>query len=265
MSSTRLAVHFTPRVRPSAGSRILLPQMPGRKAPETERREQILRAALRVATRRRLAGLTIREIAREARLSSGLILFHFKTRDGLISALLGWLLEKTSVLRPQAMKRSDRPASKCLVALMRAEAVRMASDRARSELFFEYWVLGSRMKGLRRQMRRALGRYRREFRALADEVLSSALGRPELRAQSVANAAVSFVYGCAIQAVIDPEHFDVKVPLKVLDYINAARLEETTASEHHGCSKPAKPSQLDQASRRGRLPSRGRRRSHAPP
>lgn len=246
------------------GHVILLPQMPGRKAPETERREQILRAALRVATRRRLAGLTIREIAREARLSSGLILFHFKTRDGLISELLGWLLEKTSVLRPQAMKRSDQPAINCLVALTRAEAVRMASDRARSELFFEYWVLGSRIKGLRGQMRRALVRYRREFRALADEVASSALGRPEPRAQSVANAAVSFVYGCAIQAVIDPEHFDVKVPLRILDYVNAARLEEPIASAHHRRPTPAKPSQLDPASRRRRLPSRGRRRPQAP-
>ncbi|MGE3512646.1 MAG: TetR/AcrR family transcriptional regulator [Vicinamibacterales bacterium] len=206
--------------------------MPGRKAPEIERREQILQAALRVAIRRRLSGLTIREIASEARLSSGLVLFHFRTRDGVISALLGWLLDKTSVLRPATIERSGRPALDCLVALIRAEAARMASDRARSELFFEYWVLGSRMKGLRRQMRRALIRYRQEFRALADEVFSSTPGRRELRAESVANAAVSFVYGCAIQAVIDPEHFDVKAPLKILDLATMARPDETSAPAH---------------------------------
>ena len=207
--------------------------MPGRKAPEVERREQILQAALRVATRRRLSGLTIREIASDARLSSGLVLFHFKTRDGVISALLGWLLEKTSVLRPATINRSDRPALDCLVALIRAEAARMAGDRARSELFFEYWVLGSRMKGLRRQMRGALARYRQEFRALADEVLSSTPARPGLRAESVADAAVSFVYGCAIQAVIDPEHFDVQAPLKILDLATWVRPDEPSAPAHN--------------------------------
>jgi AcrR family transcriptional regulator len=203
--------------------------MPGRKAPEIVRREQILQAALRVAIRRRLSGLTIREVASEARLSSGLVLFHFRTRDGLISALLGWLLDKTSVLRPAAMERSERPALDCLVALVRAEAARMATDRARSELFFEYWVLGSRMKELRRQMRRALIRYRQEFRALADEVFSSAPGRPEVRAESVASAAVSFVYGCAIQAVIGPKHFDVDGPLKILDLWTSVGPEKSSA------------------------------------
>ncbi len=192
--------------------------MPGRKAPE-ERREQILRAALRVAMRNRLSGLTIRDIAREARLSSGLVLFHFKTRDRLISALLSWLLERTSVLRPPAIERVEGSALDCLVALIRAEAARMASDRVRSELFFEYWVLGTRMKGLRRQMRRGLARYRHEFRTLAAKVLSSAHGQPGSQTEWVADAAVSFVYGCAIQAVIDPERFNVKAPLKILDLI----------------------------------------------
>ncbi len=65
--------------------------MPGQKAPEVARREQILNAAFRVALRERLAGVRIRDVAREADLSSGLVLFHFKTKDALIAALLEWL------------------------------------------------------------------------------------------------------------------------------------------------------------------------------
>jgi AcrR family transcriptional regulator len=71
--------------------------MPGRKAPEEQRREEILRAAYRVAARERLAGLTGRAVAAEAGVSSGLVFFHFGDRDGLLVALLEWLLEVTVV------------------------------------------------------------------------------------------------------------------------------------------------------------------------
>ncbi|HEY7461911.1 MAG TPA: TetR family transcriptional regulator, partial [Gemmatimonadota bacterium] len=73
--------------------------MPGRKAPEADRKEQILNAALRTAARDGLEGLTIRNVAAEAELSSGLVLFHFNTKDALLTAALDVLLETTAVLR----------------------------------------------------------------------------------------------------------------------------------------------------------------------
>jgi len=73
--------------------------MPGRKASEQTRRDQIIRAAYDIAARRGLHGLTVRQVAAKAGLSSGLVLFHFKSKDRLIIALLDWLLETTTVLR----------------------------------------------------------------------------------------------------------------------------------------------------------------------
>ena len=49
--------------------------MPGRKEPEEERRDAILRAAYVVATRERLGGVTARAVAAEAGVSSGLVFF----------------------------------------------------------------------------------------------------------------------------------------------------------------------------------------------
>src|SRR4028119_548076 len=104
--------------------------MPGRKIPEEQRREGILRAAFAVAAReglagvqaravggggggrggaerRRaafavaaregLAGVTARAVAAEAGVSSGLVFFHFGTVDALLAALLDWLLARTLV------------------------------------------------------------------------------------------------------------------------------------------------------------------------
>ncbi len=192
--------------------------MPGHKAPEAARREQILEAAYRVAIKRRLSGLTIRDVAREAKLSTGLVLFHFKTKEALVDAFLEWTLRSRAVLQPPTQQVGDGRAGRSLCALVSAEAVRLSSDRLRSELFFEFWVAGTRTARLRTQMRRALTQYRREFRTCASAVLQDALCSTAT-ADGLAAAAVSFIHGCAIQAVIDPDAFDLRSTLAVLDVI----------------------------------------------
>ena len=215
--------------------------MPGRKAPEVARREQILSAALRVAIRDRLAGLRIRDVAREAGLSAGLVLFHFKSKDALIAALLEWLLESTTVLRPDTRVGVHGPAVANLCALIRAEAQRLSTDRLRSELFFDFWVAGTRTARLRSQMRRALTKYRQEFRAQAADMLADNRGRyPGATADGMAAAAVSFVQGCAIQAVIDSAGFDLNATLTVVDALDAQRRGDDARDQTATGNRPRK-------------------------
>ena len=54
--------------------------MPGQKASEEARRAQILKAGYEVASRQGLDALTVRLVAHRAKLSTGLVLFHFKKR-----------------------------------------------------------------------------------------------------------------------------------------------------------------------------------------
>ena len=176
--------------------------MPGQKAPEAERRRQILEATLAVALKRRLSGLTIREVARLARLSPALVLFHFRSRDALIVALLERLVEDTTIVHPPPPKAET---GSTFFGLVQYEARRLSSDRARSELFFDFWVAGTRHPELRRVMRRALVRYRGAFRNLAlAECAATGHAHPGFTPDAWAGAAVSFVYGCALQSVIDP-------------------------------------------------------------
>lgn len=63
-------------------------------------------------------------------------------------------------------------------------------------------------------MRRALAKYRQEFRTLAAAWLATrGKGGSRATADGVAAAAVSFVHGCAIRAVVDPAGFDLKATL----------------------------------------------------
>ena len=194
--------------------------MPGRKEPEEERRDAILRAAYVVAARERLGGVTARAVAAEAGVSSGLVFFYFESIDNLLVALLDWLLERT-VARAQLVPPVDvadpDPAAR-LMASVAAAVRRLPRERERVELFFDYWVLGTRHPAIRRKIRRALALYRESYLVGAQALIDA---HPEryaaTTADGLADVIASFLYGCALQIVTDPARFDVERTLVTLD------------------------------------------------
>jgi TetR/AcrR family transcriptional repressor of bet genes len=185
--------------------------MPGQKASEETRRDQIIKAAYEVAARRGLEGLTVRLVAAKARLSAGLVLFHFKSKDQLVVALLDWLLATTTVLHIGAeIQAIDSPLER-LLALLRQEMDRLSREPRRIRLFFEFWVLGGRHPRIGTKMRAELERYRQAFRPMAVEVLEAEPERfSQVTADGLAGVAVSFIKGCAVQSMIDPDHFAIR-------------------------------------------------------
>ena len=193
--------------------------MPGRKASEDVRREAILRAAFRVAARERLGGVTARAVAAEAKVSPGLVFFYFESIDGLLVALLDWLLEHTIVAGEMAHvigARVEHPAAR-MMAVIGRDVERLPRGRGRVELFFDYWVLGTRHDEIRVKIRGALDRYRASFLPLAEAVVRDDPARyAGVTPEGLAAVAASFVEGCALQIVMAPEEFDVERSMATL-------------------------------------------------
>jgi TetR/AcrR family transcriptional regulator, transcriptional repressor of bet genes len=192
--------------------------MPGKKVSEERRREQLLRAAFEVASRQGIGGLTVRSIAAEAQVSHGLVHFHFKSKDQLVRALLDWVLATTLNLEiPDEVAQNPRPLDR-LRSLLQQEMNRLSHDPRRTRLFFEYWAMGTRDAAIGERIRLELERYRSSLRDVAGEVLRTepaAFGGAT--PDGVAAVAVSFINGCALQAMIDPERFDIE------EYLAAVR------------------------------------------
>src|SRR5215210_7668260 len=130
--------------------------MPGSRAPEEARREQILSAAYKVALRKGIDGITLRAVAAEAKLSHGLLLFYFKRKDQLVGALLDRVLATTAMLHvPDVVARIPH-ARERLGALLGEEVGRISRDPRGIRLFFEYWALGVRQAAIRRRIGAAL-------------------------------------------------------------------------------------------------------------
>ena len=179
------------------------------RASEEVRRGQILAAAFEVASRDGLAGLTVRAVAAEAEVSHALVLFHFGRKEKLLEELLDWLLSTMSILDvPPEISGLPRALDR-LHALLEQEMLRLVEQPARTGLFFEYWTLGARHEPIRTRIAAELERYRAAFRENIEELLRAEPATfAGVTAEALAAVAVSWMQGCALQAMNDPEHFD---------------------------------------------------------
>lgn len=190
--------------------------MPGSRASEEERRHQILTAAYQVAGEQGLGETTVLQVAAAAGVSPGLVIFHFKSRRQLLLALLEQLLATTTVLRSGLSTAVPAPAVN-LLAVLRQEIHRLTSEPVRIRLTFDYWMAGVRDLEIRDRLQEEFARYRQAFRPLAEIVLREHPDRfPGVTADGLAGLSVSLIKGCAVQSMIDPDHFDVD------EYLTAA-------------------------------------------
>ena len=203
--------------------------MPGQKASEETRRTQILKAGYEVASRKGLDALTVRLVAHRAKLSTGLVLFHFKTKDQLIIALLDYVLQTTSVFQVTEEITSIPVPLDRLLALLRREMNRLASEPRLIRLFFDFWAKGFTHALIRTKMQAELDRYREAFRLIAHDVLRA---EPERFAgvtpEGLSAVAVSFIKGCAVQSMIDPENFDIEEYLAATNGLLGQLAAQTT-------------------------------------
>lgn len=182
--------------------------MPGVRASEEERKDQLLAAARDVAVAEGLDRLTIRRVAGAAGVSHGLVHFHFESKERLLLALLDRLLRDTSAFEVgRDIASIDAPLRR-LHALLNQEMRRLSADRANIRLFFEFWLMGTRHRAVRRKMVAELQRYREAFRPVVEDVLRA---EPERFAgvapDGLCAAAVAIIKGSAVQSFIDPKAF----------------------------------------------------------
>lgn len=180
--------------------------MPGTKANEEVRREQIRAAAYDLAAESGLRAITIRDVAERAGLSPGLVLFHFGSKEHLVLEVLGWVLETTTALRIGPEIAPIEAPGERLLALLRQEMARLTAEPLRIRLFFEFWSAGLWDPAIGVRMKQELDRYREAFRPMTAAVVAADPARfPGVTAEGLAAVAVSFIKGCAVQSLIEPE------------------------------------------------------------
>jgi AcrR family transcriptional regulator len=171
---------------------------------------------LALAERGGLAAVTIRDVARRANLSAGLVLFHFGSKDELVLALLDRVLATATARSAGPAIDAIQDPQDRLTALLRLEMARLARDRKEIRLFFEFWSAGMWNRAIRARMQRELDRYRTAFHPLCEALIKADPTRfAGVTVAGLSAAVVGFIKGCAVQLMIEPD-------LDISEFLNAA-------------------------------------------
>jgi AcrR family transcriptional regulator len=191
--------------------------MPGKKASEESRREQIVQAAFRVAMREGLEQMTIRQVAAEAGLSNGLVFFHFKSKEVLLLTLLDHLL--AALFETWPVPENVSPARQ-LLSWFQADLQDLShyeQGHDELQLFFSYWALAAHDSAIAERMRDALERSRQALLPLAQAVIESEPGRfRHVTPEGLVTVVLAITQGSAMQSLLSKQRVDGEHILSVI-------------------------------------------------
>lgn len=176
---------------------------------EEVRREQILQAAYRCVARKSINGTRMKDIAREAGISQGIIHYYFQTKENLLKELLAWSLQEYLEGALNEISQEEDPLKR-LKALFtyQEQIVKERTDLV--EVFYDFWVQGTKQPDIRDKMKEQFELYRNFIRKIVKEGVDLGTVKEECL-EYVPALAVSLLEGFAIQQVIDPNSFDTSL------------------------------------------------------
>jgi len=112
---------------------------PQRKAARPVRRQQLIDSTIAVLARKGYAGLTVAEVAKEAGLSAGIVIFHFNSKDELLGAVLGALAAEYRTHWEASMNAAGPAAADRLKALLLSDFDIEVYTREKLAAWVAFW------------------------------------------------------------------------------------------------------------------------------
>jgi AcrR family transcriptional regulator len=180
------------------------------------RREQIVQATIRCLAREGYAGLTMKKVSREARVSQGILHYYFADKRAILVAALRAVMADLDRRVAAAQARSGRDPEARLRALIRASLESAREAREVWVVFVEFW--GEMMHDVRlREINAGLYvRMRRLIGALVTQGVRAGRFRRVDPAQAAA-VILGLVDGVSLQVTFDPKAFSVAAATRLCE------------------------------------------------
>ena len=172
-----------------------------RPSVEPERREQLIAAAARVIARSGYDAATVRDVAREAGVSTGVIAYYFKGKDDLFAHVLR-SASRAFRVRLQSARDGAKTPRDSLLAL--AEAATPADDDAARAhaLWIDFWARAARDPALAGLTVRLYDGWRREIADSVREGQRAGAFRPDADPEAFARGYAAAADGLATHVVL---------------------------------------------------------------
>lgn len=183
------------------------------------RRAELAAATRRVILRHGLEATTLREVAREAGWSIGVIAHYFETKDDLLRYSLAdpaWIMNRFDTTVPDGLASVRRLVERLLPL--------NAQMRDMWRVWMTFWVSWPGDEGWDRERRHRQRRFRRFCRGLVRHARDRGELDQHVDAQRAGDALAVLLHGIGVQAVMDPRAWPPRRQLAELDEFFATRL-----------------------------------------
>ena len=172
------------------------------------RRSQLVRAAYKVVGEKGYADFTIKDIAEEAGLSTGLLHYYFKDKEDLLFNLLRGMNTKLKDQLNKTLKVLTKPQDKLLAFCDEAFDL-VEKEKAYFYVLIDFWAQMNHDKRIHQANVKLFQSYRDEITAILKEgETKGAFKVMDVQLTSV--IIISLIQGTIIQYIIDNESFDYR-------------------------------------------------------
>ncbi|MFC6585106.1 TetR family transcriptional regulator C-terminal domain-containing protein [Sulfitobacter aestuariivivens] len=110
-----------------------------RTAPREIRRKQLIMAAIDSISKRGFSETTLKHVTEKAKLSHGVVNYHFDSKEALYDATLGHLAKEHHEVWTQYLAEAGPTAAEQLDAIVRADFDKKICTRKRLAVWFAFW------------------------------------------------------------------------------------------------------------------------------
>jgi len=183
-------------------------EKPNRRALAKERRrQQLIDATIKCISRKGLGSTTLADVAREAKLSQGIVNLHFNSKDNLLTETLRYLAEDYDEQFMKTLRQSpDSPALK-LLALMEMDLAPAVCDRKKLAVWFAFWGEVKAVPTYQQICAAREQKYDEVMHALVADVIAEG-HYEQIEALTVADALSSMTDGMWLSCLVNPKAFD---------------------------------------------------------
>ncbi|HOF14812.1 MAG TPA: TetR/AcrR family transcriptional regulator [Spirochaetota bacterium] len=170
------------------------------------RRNQLTRAAYKVVSRKGYYNFTVRDIAKEAGLSTGLVHYYFKNKDDLLVSVLRVMNENLRSYLAKALEQIEDPKEKIIIFMDEAFHL-VEREKEYFHVLIDFWTQINHNE----RIRKANIKLYQSYRAECAKIIQEGIGKNvfnNVDVQYTATMIVAFIQGLIIQYIIDNEAFD---------------------------------------------------------
>lgn len=171
------------------------------------RRQQLIEATITVIGRQGYAGTRLADVARQAKVSYGVVGFYFKTKEDLLLATLQYLADEyTRVWRDAVAKAGPSPVDR-LRAIIDADFSPKIASEKKIAVWYAFWAEGRTRPKYRQLCAQLYNDYHWQVRTLVEELIEQG-GYSDLDPHQVTLALNAMTDGMWLDLQIQPREFN---------------------------------------------------------